>query len=115
MIESVFYRYECTVCGKIICRTIKQENFRCPDCKDSILQERFQVYKKFILEFKKIFIKNNVFIGKRFKAVETELSYLIKRFENIEKRIDGLEADIIRFVQEEKAKIIAYVKEKIND
>ena len=95
MEEKVFFRYECLACGKIICHTSKRDDFNCPDCEA---------------------IENITgSIGKRFKAVETELSYLIKRFENIEKRIDGLEADIIRFVQEEKAKIIAYIKEKIND
>jgi len=95
MEEKAYFRYECLKCGLIITRSEIQNNFKCPVCKD--------------LKY----ITNPII--KRFKVVETELSYLIKRFENIEKRIDGLEADIIRFVQEEKAKIIAYVKEKIND
>ena len=95
MIESVFYRYECIACGKIICRSVKQENFKCPNCEA---------------------IENITgLIGKRLKAVETELSYVIKRVDNISKRMDGFEADIIKYVQEERANIVAYVKEKIND
>ena len=88
MVESTFYRYECLQCGHIVTRSLKQDdNFECPICD----------------------MNKKIFVLERFKNIEAQLSYSEVNINRISNRLDGLEADTVKYIQGVKEEIIKKV------